>query len=115
MNRRTKIGIAGGAVVLALGAGSFFGVAAATGGDDDNDKPIEGPALVQARNAALAETGEGRVTDTEVGDEDSFYEVEVTLDNRQEVDVQLDEQFNVVGSEVETNELSDSDGGEQTP
>ena len=39
------------------------------------------------------------MTETEVGDEESYYEVEVTLDNGSQVDVQLDESFNVVGSE----------------
>ena len=57
--------------------------------------------------AALAETGEGRVTETEVGDEESYYEVEVTLDDGSQVDVQLDEQFNVVGSSVDHEEDGD--------
>ncbi|CAN5534922.1 hypothetical protein BH24ACT4_BH24ACT4_17360 [soil metagenome] len=42
--------------------------------------------------------GGGRVTDTEVGDEDSYYEVEVTADDGTQVDVQLDRDFNVVSS-----------------
>ncbi len=41
----------------------------------------------------------GEVTDTEVGDEESCYEVEVNLDDGRQVDVQLDEDFAVVGSE----------------
>jgi len=36
------------------------------------------------------------VTDTEVGDEDSYYEVEVTLGDGSQVDVQLDKAFKVV-------------------
>ena len=102
MTRRKKI-IAIGASVLALGAGGAA-IASATGvvGDDDeNEQAITGSALEQAEAAALAETGEGRVTDTEVGDEESTYEVEVTLDNGDESDVQLDEQFNVVGGETD--------------
>jgi hypothetical protein len=51
-----------------------------------------------APTAGLARTGGGRVTGTEVGDEDSYDEVEVTLESGQQVDVQLDEQFRVVGS-----------------
>ena len=102
MNRRKKI-IAIGAGVLALGAGGAA-IASATGvvGDDDeSEQAITGSALEQAEAAALAETGEGRVTGTEVGDEESKYEVEVTLDNGDERDVQLDEQFNVVGGETD--------------
>ena len=75
----------------------------ATGGDDDaTEKPIEGSALEQASDAALAHTGEGSVTETEVGDEESYYEVEVTLDDGSQVDVQLDRDFAVVGDEADS-------------
>ena len=50
------------------------------------------------------------MTDTEVGDEESHYEVEVTLDDGSEVDVQLDEAFDVVGSETEDG--TEDEGGE---
>ena len=63
--------------------------------------PITGSALDQASAKALAHIGEGRVTGTEVGDEESYYEIEVTLDSGRQVDVQLDESFNVVGTEDE--------------
>ena len=53
----------------------------------------------RASDAALAYTGEGRVSGTEVNDEESKYEVEVTLDNGDQVDVQLNESFDVVSSE----------------
>lgn len=107
MNRK-KIALTGAAAAaLVLAAG---GVAIAGSGDDDaSDKPIPGPALQQASDAALAETGGGRVTETEVNDEESYYEVEVTLDNGDQVDVQLDEGFNVVGSKTESGGESESD------
>ncbi len=70
----------------------------AIGGDDD-EQPITGDALRQASAAALAHTGEGTVTETEVGDEESLYEVEVTLEDGTQVDVQLDADFQVVGEE----------------
>jgi hypothetical protein len=41
------------------------------------------------------------VTDTEVGDEQSYYEVEVSRGDGSQVDVQLDRGFHVVGSEVD--------------
>ena len=101
MKRSKKILLAStvaGVVVLG-GAGA----ALAGGGDDDaSDRPIEGPALEQASDAALAETGGGTVTETEQGDEESLYEVEVTLDNGDQVDVQLDEDFQVVGTKTES-------------
>jgi uncharacterized membrane protein YkoI len=68
------------------------------------DRAITGSALDRARHAALTETGGGRVTETEVGDEESMYEVEVTLDDGSQVDVQLDRSFRVVGSEQDSEE-----------
>ena len=59
--------------------------------------------------AALAHTGGGRVTETEVGDEESYYEVEVTLADGSQVDVQLDREFNVVGSESDDDSAEDGD------
>jgi hypothetical protein len=98
MQRKVKI-IAGSAVaVVALGVGA--GVAVAAGGND-NETPITGTALEQASAAALEHTGGGRVTESEVSDEESYYEVEVTLDDGSHVDVQLDKSFNVVGDETE--------------
>jgi uncharacterized membrane protein YkoI len=94
MNRKVKWAIAAGAVVVA-GAAIGGGVAVASA-DDEGSRPIEGPALARATVAALAETGGGRVTETEVGDEESLYEVEVTLDDGRRVDVQLDADFRVV-------------------
>jgi uncharacterized membrane protein YkoI len=94
MTRRTKWIVAAtisGAVAAAIGGGAA--VAASEG-----DAPITGSALVRASAAALAYTGGGRVTETEVGDEDSYYEVEVTLPDGRQVDVQLDKNFAVVGS-----------------
>ena len=96
MNRRTKAAVAVGALVAAVG--TTAGIATAAGGDD-SEGPITGDALQRASEAALDHTGGGTVTDTEVGDEESYYEVEVTTDDGDQVDVQLDEQFNVVGSE----------------
>jgi uncharacterized membrane protein YkoI len=96
MNRKLAV-----AAALVAGAGAASGgVAIAAGGDDDGtDSPITGSALDHATAAALESTGGGRVTGTEVGDEESYYEVEVTLDGGRQVDVQLDKSFNVVSSE----------------
>ena len=69
--------------------------------DEQEDVPITGNALERASNAALNYIGEGRVTDTEVGDEEGYYEIEITLSNGKEVDVHLDENFNVLSVEGE--------------
>ena len=108
MKRNTKI-IAGAAIAaLAVAAGTGVAVAASSG--DDNEQPITGAALDEASAVALEHTGDGRVSETEVGDEESYYEVEVTLDDGSQIDVQLDEEFNVVGDEADDeNETDDQD------
>lgn len=63
------------------------------------DLPITGPNLERASRVALDYVGGGRVTDTEIEDEESYYEIEVTRDDGSQIDVQLDELFNVVGSD----------------
>lgn len=72
--------------------------------DDDNDAegpdvPITGDALEKASAAALQYIGEGQVTETEVGDEEGYYEVEITRDDGRQVDAHLDEAFHVLGHE----------------
>ena len=109
MNKRTKW-IAGAAIaVTAIGAGTGIGVASGVGDDDARDTPISGTELEKASAAALESTGGGRVSGTEVGDEESYYEVEVTLDDGSQVDVQLDRDFNVVGSEADEEKAGDAD------
>ena len=104
-NRRVAIVLAAVGVLAAGGAG--IAKAVGVGDDDASDTAITGAALTQASEAALAHTGGGKVTETEVGDEESYYEVEVTLDNGKQVDVQLDRGFAVVGSKAD----SENDGG----
>jgi len=99
MHHRSKW-IASGALAVAL-VGGGTGVAVASGAGDDNEAPITGDALDKASAVALEHTGGGRVTETEVGDEESYYEVEVTLDDGNRVDVQLDRDLNVVGDEAD--------------
>lgn len=98
MQKKTKVAL-GVAAIAVAGAIPVSGVAGAASGE--TDRPITGDALQQASEAALAHVGEGRVTDTEVGDEESYYEVEITRDDGSEVDVQLDESFTVVSLEDE--------------
>jgi uncharacterized membrane protein YkoI len=103
MNRMTKV--VTGAAIVAVAAGGGVTYTLAQGSDDDDDNEVEraitGADLDTASKAALAHTGGGKVTGSEVEDEESYYEIEVTLDDGSQVDVQLDEQFNVVGDEAE--------------
>ena len=99
MQKKTKI-VLGVAALAVAGAIPLSGVAGAASGE--TDQPITGDALEKASEAALTYIGEGRVTETEVGDEESYYEVEITRDDGSQIDVQLDESFAVVGTEDES-------------
>lgn len=107
--------ILAGAIAIGL-AGGGAGIALASGGPNDDDgteRPITGDALGKAEAAALAHTGEGRVTGTEVGDEEGYYEVEVTLPDGGQVDVRLDETFTVFGDEHDGQGEDRSDAGDR--
>ena len=106
MQRRTRWIVVGTLVTLTAGAGASLGVA---GGLGDDERPITGLALERASAAALAATGTGRVTETEVGDEDALYEVEVTLDDGRAVDVHLDENFAVTSQVADQDAENDAD------
>ncbi len=108
MRNRTKLWIAG-ATALALAAGGG-GLAIASGGGDvagDSEAPITGNSLDRASAAALEHVGDGTVSDTETGDEESYYEVEVTREDGSQVDVQLDRDFQVVSQEGDEQEPND--------
>ena len=74
-------------------------------GDSDT---LSGSERDRASKAALAETGGGRVTDSGTRDADDTndhaYEIEVTLDNGDEVDVDLDKDFKVVRTDTDRND-----------
>ena len=94
-------------VVAALGGGAA--IATAGGSDEDaneNDTAITGSALGRASAAALDHTGGGKVTGTEVDDEEGKYEVKVTTSDRT-VDVHLNEDFKVLS------EVGDKDDGSE--
>jgi uncharacterized membrane protein YkoI len=110
MNRRTRWIAAGALAVAVVGGGA--GIAVASGGDDDEtDTPISGSALDRARAVALEHTGGGRVTGTEVGDEEGYYEIEVRRDDGSQVDVHLDRDFNVIGSKRDSEDNEEDDSG----
>jgi uncharacterized membrane protein YkoI len=109
INTRRGAVIAIAAVATLAGAGAA--IAGATGGDDDTtDKPIAAPALDRAGEVALQHTGGGRVTETEVGDEEGYYEVEVTRTDGSQTDVHLDRNFNVLGSAADGDGAGEDDG-----
>jgi uncharacterized membrane protein YkoI len=96
-------------IVVALVALSG-GIAIASGRGDDSAAPITGKALARASTVALASTGGGKVTETEVKDEDGYYEVEVTLDGGKQVDVHLDASFSVISTHADVDQTGDENG-----
>lgn len=106
MDRRTKT-IAVGALAAAL-MGGGAGMAIATGAD--SDRPLSGSRLNRATAAALRETGGGTVTETEIGDDGAAYGVEVRLENGSQVEVNLDETFNVIGQAADDDGRGDHQG-----
>jgi uncharacterized membrane protein YkoI len=107
MRTSAKIGIVGATLAAAAATGTGIAVAGGGADDDAGEVAITGSALDQASAAALEATGGGRVTGTEVDDEESYYEVEVTLEDGSAVDVQLDESFNVVSSDADVENPDD--------
>ena len=80
-------------MVLLLGAG----VAYATGSGGDHLGEATGSDIQKAKSVALDHVN-GRVTGTEVGDEEGAYEVEVIREDGSQVDVHLDRDFNVLSA-----------------
>ena len=80
-------------MLLLLGAG----VAYATGSDGDHLGQATGSDIEKAKSVALDHVN-GRVTGTEVGDEEGAYEVEVIREDGSQVDVHLDRDFNVLST-----------------
>ena len=101
MQNRTRAAIVATAIVGVAAVGGGVALAAGGGDDDGTETSITGEELDRASAAALEHTGGGQVSETEVGDEESYYEVEVTRDDGSQVDVQLDRSFQVVGGEVD--------------
>ena len=105
MNRKRLLAGAAAAAVLTLGVGTAVAAQQgqedeAPGRDDDAaEQPITGSPLEKASEAALDHVGGGEVTGTEVGDEEGYYEVEVTRADGSQVDVHLDRGFDVLGTE----------------
>ena len=91
-----KTGLVAAAVALLLLVGA--GVAYATGSGEDTTGQASGADIEKAKSVALDHVN-GRVTGSEVGDEEEgYYEVEVTKDDGSQVDVHLDKNFNVTGT-----------------
>jgi uncharacterized membrane protein YkoI len=116
MRDKLKGAIIAAVAIAALGVGgAAIAGAAGGGGAEGKDRAITGTALDRASAAALQATGGGKVTGTEVSDEESYYEVEITRADGSQVDVQLDRGFHVVAQQADHEDAdgvgSGDDGG----
>lgn len=93
---------AAAAMLLLVGAG----VAYAAGSDGGPSGQAAGTNLDKAKSVALNHVN-GRVTGSEVGDEEGAYQIEVTKDDGSQVDVNLDKNFSVINAQ------SDNEGQDQ--
>jgi uncharacterized membrane protein YkoI len=91
------------AAALALGGAAW----AIAGSGDDDGPGYTGPGAAKAKAAAVAEVG-GTANAVEKDDEEGAWEVEVTKSDGSTVDVHLDDNFNVIGSEGDSENEDES-------
>ena len=105
MNKRTQWMVGAGlAVAVVLG-----GAGTVLAGNADDDAQLSGEARDRAVAAAKAHVGEGEVTDTEVGDDGAAYGVEILKADGAQVEVNLDRDFKVIGTEADDDSGPDDD------
>ena len=106
---RRKWFLAGALALMVAGAG--VGIVVAQGGDRDtgapggaaedaeSDEQLTGTDRQRAEEAALEFTGGGTVTEVEEGDDGAAYGVEIRRSDGSQVEVLLNDQFEVTGTE----------------
>jgi uncharacterized membrane protein YkoI len=104
MQRRTRL-IAAAGLAVAVAA-----LAAAASADGDSDSELTGSTRDRAVAAALAATGGGTVLETEAGDDNAAYGVEVRLPDGRQVEVNLDRSFKVIGQEADEDKPGEDQG-----
>jgi hypothetical protein len=95
-------------VIPTVAAAALIGVGGVAWGSS-GDGELKGDDLDRASKVALDAVGEGEVTDTEVGDEEGAYEIEVTKADGSQVDVHLDESFQVISLDPDDETEPDDD------
>jgi hypothetical protein len=110
VNSKKMIIVGTAALMLLVGAGVAY--ASSSGGGSSGQ--ATGTNLDKAKSVALEQVN-GRVTETEVGDEEGAYQIEVTRDGGSKVDVNLDKDFNVISTpsdnEGQGGQDASNDGG----
>ena len=108
MDKRIKWMVGAGLAVAVVVGGA--GAVMATSADDDAQ--LTGESRDKAVAAARAHVGEGEVTDTEVGDDGAAYGVEIRKPDGAQVEVLLDKDYKVTGTEADDDSGPDDDGDE---
>jgi hypothetical protein len=103
INIKTGLVAAAVAMLLLLGAGVAYAAS-----DHSSAQPT-GDNIEKAKSAALDHTNGGSVTGTEVGDEEGYYEIEVTSDDGSQADVHLDRDFKVLSTSADNESPDDKD------
>ena len=111
MQKRTKLMLATGLVLAGVVGGA--GAVMATGAEDD--APLTGESRDRAVAAAKAHVGEGEVTETELGDDGAAYGVEILKADGKQVEVNLDKDYRVTGTEDDddSGDADDDNGTEE--
>jgi hypothetical protein len=105
MSKRTKLIVGAVAAILALGALAGFTIAA------DSEEPLTGSTYDRATEAALDHVDGGEVVETESGDGGAAYGVEIRRDDGSVVEVELDENYKVIGTEADDDGPNGDDEG----
>jgi uncharacterized membrane protein YkoI len=93
-------------VIPTVAAAAVIGVGGVVWSSASADE-LRGEHLDRASRAAIDAVGGGRVTDSEKGDEDGAYEIEVTKDDGTQVDVHLDERYQVLSQDPDDDRHDD--------
>src|SRR5687767_3152858 len=97
LNRKRIAIVVAGAAVFTDGT---VGTPGTLSGDDGaQERPIPAADLALPERAALEATGGDELREAEVGDEESKYEVQVTVEDGMHVDVHLDVYFDAAATE----------------
>jgi uncharacterized membrane protein YkoI len=75
---------------------------------DQGEAPITGDAYAQATKVALGFTGGGKVTQTHLADQEGYYQVEVTMPDGRQTDVNMDQTFKILGTKTEPPGVDDA-------
>jgi hypothetical protein len=108
MQKRTKLMLATGLVIAGVVGGAGAGLATSA----DDDAPLTGETHDRAVASAKAHVGEGDVTDTEMGDDGAAYGVEILKADGTQVEVNLDRDYRVTGTEADDDGPNDDEDNE---